>query len=113
MIDGAYTNYERVLPKARTKTSEGSSEELRQDFTRTAMLSNEKYRVVRLQLSDDQLRITANNPEQEEAEEEINVNYKGDELEIGFNVNYLLDVLNVLRGETVSMQLSDPNSSAL
>lgn len=59
------------------------------------------------------LTTVANNPEQEEAEETINVDYQGGELEIGFNVNYLLDVLNVVRSDTVKLQLADSNSSAL
>jgi DNA polymerase-3 subunit beta len=114
LIDGAYPDYDRVLPKGGTKTVVGSREGLRHAFARTAILSNEKYRGVRLQLSDSLLRITANNPEQEEAEEEIGVDYSGGgELEIGFNVNYLLDVLNVLKGDNIRILLSDPNSSAL
>jgi DNA polymerase-3 subunit beta len=91
----------------------GSRLELRQAFTRTAILSNEKYRGVRLKLSPDSLEIVANNPEQEQAEEQVPVNYHGEALEIGFNVGYLLDVLGVLTGEEVRFSLSDPNSSAL
>jgi DNA polymerase-3 subunit beta len=91
----------------------GSRLELRQAFTRTAILSNEKYRGVRLMLSDQSLQIVANNPEQEEAEEVVPVDYSGDSLEIGFNVSYLLDVLGVLNGEQVKLSLSDSNSSAL
>ena len=87
--------------------------ELRQAFVRTAILSNEKYRGIRLVLSDQTLQILANNPEQEEAEEVVPVDYAGDSLEVGFNVSYLLDVLSVLDGDTVKLSLSDPNSSAL
>ena len=76
-------------------------------------MSNEKYRGIRLMLSDALLKIQANNPEQEEAEEDIGVEYSGSALEIGFNVSYLLDVMNVLGGEQVKMILSDANSSAL
>ncbi len=72
---------------------------LREAFSRTAILSNEKYRGIRLQLASGQLKIQANNPEQEEAEEEIGVEYNGDSLEIGFNVSYLLDVLGVMTTE--------------
>jgi hypothetical protein len=75
----------------------GSRQELRQAFTRTAILSNEKYRGVRLKLTENTLDILANNPEQEEAEETVPVEYSGDSLEIGFNVSYLLDVLAALR----------------
>ena len=89
-------------------------EELRQAFSRTAILSSEKYRGVRLLIEDASLKITANNPEQEEAEEELAVDYQGEgSLEIGFNVNYILDALNVIRGDNVRINLSDSNSSAL
>jgi DNA polymerase-3 subunit beta len=113
LIDGAYPDYDRVLPKGGDKTMSGSRELLRSAFARTSILSNEKYRGVRLLLQENLLKMTANNPEQEEAEEEVSVEYEGGELEIGFNVNYLLDVLNVLRGDQVRFLLSDANSSAL
>ena len=88
-------------------------EGLRQAFQRASMLSNEKYRGVRLMLSDEQLTIQADNPEQEEAEEVVAVEFNGDPLEIGFNVSYLLDVLGVLGTEAVKLGVSDANSSAL
>ena len=91
----------------------GGRTELKNAFSRTAILSNEKYREIRLMLQSGSLQILANNPEQEEAEETVSVDYQGDELEIGFNVSYLLDVLGVLSGDTVKMSLSDSNSSAL
>ena len=92
LVDGKFPEYERVLPKSADKTVIGERLELRQAFTRTAILSNEKYRGVRLKLSEDTLDITANNPEQEQAEEVVAVEYQGDELEVGFNVSYLLAV---------------------
>lgn len=113
LVDGKFPDYQRVLPRAPTKIVLGPRLELRQAFTRTAILSNEKYRGVRLKLTDSNLDILANNPEQEEAEEVVPVEYQGEPLEIGFNVSYLLDVLGVLSGETVKLSLSDPNSSAL
>ncbi len=113
LVDGAYPDYDRVLPKGGTRIVTGDRDALRQAFNRTAILSNEKYRGVRLGLSENQLKMLANNPEQEEAEEEIEVSYSGDELEIGFNVNYIQDVLNTLKGEKVSFTLSDANSSVL
>lgn len=113
LVDGKFPDYERVLPKAADKMLQGSRLELRQAFTRTAILSNEKYRGVRLKLSTDNLEIVANNPEQEQAEENLPISYSGESLEIGFNVGYLLDVLGVLAGEEVRFSLSDPNSSAL
>jgi DNA polymerase-3 subunit beta len=113
LVDGKFPDYERVLPRAPDKILQGSRLDLRQAFTRTAILSNEKYRGVRLKLGPDTLDIVANNPEQEQAEEQVPVSYAGDALEIGFNVGYLLDVLGVLSGEEVRFSLSDPNSSAL
>ena len=113
LVDGKFPDYERVLPRSADKSLQGSRMDLRQAFTRTAILSNEKYRGVRLKLAEDTLEIVANNPEQEQAEETLPVSYSGDALEIGFNVGYLLDVLGVLSGEDVRFSLSDPNSSAL
>ena len=113
LVDGKFPEYERVLPKSADKTVIGQRLELRQAFTRTAILSNEKYRGVRLKLSADTLDIMANNPEQEQAEEVVAVEYQGEELEVGFNVSYLLDVLSVLDGDQIRLSLSDSASSAL
>jgi DNA polymerase-3 subunit beta len=113
LVDGKFPDYERVLPRSPDKVVIGSRLDLRQAFTRTAILSNEKYRGVRLKLAPGAMEILANNPEQEQAEESVPVEYDGDGLEIGFNVSYLLDVLGVLSGEQIKISLSDPNSSAL
>jgi DNA polymerase-3 subunit beta len=113
LVDGKFPDYERVLPKGGDKLVIGDRQALREAFTRTAILSNEKYRGIRLQLAAGQLKIQANNPEQEEAEEEVAVDYNGANLEIGFNVSYLLDVMAVMTTEKVRLLLSDSNSSAL
>ena len=113
LVDGKFPDYERVLPKGGDKLVIGDRQALREAFSRTAILSNEKYRGIRLQLANGQLKIQANNPEQEEAEEEVGVDYNGGSLEIGFNVSYLLDVLGVMTTEQVRLILSDSNSSAL
>ena len=113
LVDGKFPDYQRVLPRSPDKIVLGSRLDLRQAFTRAAILSNEKYRGVRLKVTKNSLDIVANNPEQEEAEEAVAVDYQGDALEVGFNVSYLLDVLGVLSGEQVKLSLSDPNSSAL
>jgi DNA polymerase III subunit beta len=113
LVDGKFPEYDRVLPRGGNKVVIGSRLELKQAFARTAILSNEKYRGVRLLLSDGLLTIIANNPEQEEAEEQVAVNYKGDSLEVGFNVSYLQDVTNVIQNENIKITLSDSNSSAL
>ena len=113
LVDGKFPDYERVIPKNPDKLVVGDRVELKQAFTRTAILSNEKYRGVRLRLSQNSLDITANNPEQEQAEEVVAVEYSGAEMEIGFNVSYLLDVLSVLSQAQVRLCLSDEASSAL
>lgn len=113
LVDGKFPDYQRVLPKGGNKQVFGDRLALREAFSRASILSNEKYRGVRLMLSDGELLVQANNPEQEEAEDGLAVTYQGEALEIGFNVNYLIDVLSVLSGETVKLTLSDSNSSAL
>jgi DNA polymerase-3 subunit beta len=113
LVDGKFPDYDRVLPKGGDKKIVADRNELRQSLSRTAILSNEKFRGIRLTLLDDEIKILANNPEQEEAEEIVAVEYKGDSLEIGFNVSYLVDVLTVLDTDTVQVIVSDPNSSAL
>ena len=113
LVDGKFPDYERVLPKGGTNVVMGNRKELKQAFGRTAILSNEKYRGVRLNFSEGVLDIVANNPEQEEAEEQVVIDYQGDNIEIGFNVGYLQDVANVLDTENIKITLSDANSSAL
>ena len=113
LVDGKFPDYERVLPRSAENVVIADRLQLRQAFTRTAILSNEKYRGVRLKLSSNTLEIEANNPEQEQAEVVVPVEYEGDALEIGFNVGYLLDVMGVLSGDAVRFSLSDPNGSAL
>ena len=113
LVDGKFPEYDRVIPKEGNRLVTGDRDTLRQALSRVAILSNEKYRGVRVQLAEGSLRVQANNPEQEEAEEEVSVDYSGGGLEIGFNVSYLLDVLNAVEGDQVEIQLGDSNSSAL
>ena len=113
LVDGRFPDYRRVLPRGGDKVITANREWLRNAFQRVSILSNEKFRGVRLNLANGLLKITANNPEQEEAEEIVEVMYEGDELEIGFNVSYVLDVLNTLKTEDVLFTLADSNSSAL
>jgi DNA polymerase-3 subunit beta len=113
LVDGKFPDYQRVIPKNGDKVLLGDRQELRQVFHRIAILSNEKYRGVRLSLSDGYLQVMANNPEQEEAEETVAVDYQGPTIDIGFNVNYLLDVLSILNSDVVKFTLHDANSSAL
>ncbi|MCW6543092.1 DNA polymerase III subunit beta [Yersinia ruckeri] len=111
LVGGRFPDYRRVLPKNPDKTLEAGCDLLKQAFARAAILSNEKFRGVRLYVSHNQLKITANNPEQEEAEEILDVSYEGTEMEIGFNVSYVLDVLNTLKCEDVRLLLTDSVSS--
>jgi DNA polymerase-3 subunit beta len=113
LIDGKFPDYNRVLPKGGDKVALVNHDEFRQALQRAAILTNEKYRGVRLYLKDNELTIQANNPEQEEAREELQAEYQGEALEIAFNVQYLLDVLAVLNGANTKLVLSDGNASAL
>jgi DNA polymerase-3 subunit beta len=113
LIDGRFPEYGRVIPEKSTGVVKAGRAELRQALQRTAILANEKYRGVRLELSENNLVISANNPEQEEATETVAVEYSGAEVEIGFNVNYLLDALGAVEGETIELHLTDGNSSCV
>ncbi|MGE0372078.1 MAG: DNA polymerase III subunit beta [Gammaproteobacteria bacterium] len=113
LIDGRFPDYENVIPKGGNKTAVCNREALRQALSRVSILSNEKYRGVRLQFSNGSMQILAHNPEQEEAEEELAIEYSGDNLEIGFNVTYLLDALSAVDSNEVALNLIDANSSCL
>ncbi|WP_354622898.1 DNA polymerase III subunit beta [Psychromonas sp. MME2] len=113
LVDGRFPDYRRVIPRNGDKELISSRETLKQAFSRAAILSNEKFRGVRLTLSENLLQITANNPEREEAEEYIDVNYHSAELEIGFNVSYVLDVLNTIKSDQVKITFSSSDHSAL
>jgi DNA polymerase III subunit beta len=113
LIDGRFPDYEAVVPIGADREVKIDREAFRASLQRAAILSNEKYRGVRIEVSPGQLKINAHNPEQEEAQEEIEAETKVDSLVIGFNVNYLLDALSALRDEHVVLQLRDSNSSAL
>jgi DNA polymerase-3 subunit beta len=113
VVDGKFPDYNRVIPSGHSKQLDLSRTELLQALQRAAILSNEKFRGVRLVLGSDQLKIICTNSEQEEAEEELEVGYKGEPLDIGFNITYLLDVLHNLAADQVILALGDANSSAL
>ena len=113
LIDGRFPEYERVVPKGGDKILLANRAELYEALQRAAILSNEKYRGVRLQLASKNLKILAHNPEQEEAEDQIEIQYQGSELEIGFNVTYLLEALAALDHEQVQITLTDANNSCL
>jgi DNA polymerase-3 subunit beta len=113
LVDGKFPDYTRVIPGEQKNRLVMDREVLRQSLLRAAILSNEKFRGVRWVLSDGSLKIVSSNAEQEEAEETLEVTYSGDALDIGFNVNYLLDVLNNVGGEQVHCGFGDSASSAL
>jgi DNA polymerase-3 subunit beta len=113
LIDGRFPEYSRVIPAAPPKAVVADREVLRAALQRTAILANEKYRGIRLALKKNLLTLQAHNPEQEEAEEQVEVSYKGDELEVGFNVGYLLDALGAVDGAEVEIGVTDGNSSCL
>jgi DNA polymerase III subunit beta len=113
LIDGRFPDYERVIPDAGDKKLEADRETVRRALARTAILSNEKFRGVRLTLEGSKLVLQTHNPEHEEAEEDLEVSYEGSALEIGFNVNYLMDALGALSSEQFVMELKNPDSSGL
>ena len=113
LLDGKYPDYERVIPKGGNRTILADREELRQALSRTAILSNEKFRAIRVSFSNGNMQLSANNPEQEEAEETVSVDYQGETVEIGFNVSYLQDVLGVLDSDKIKITVLDANSSAV
>ena len=113
VVDGKFPDFNRVIPTGHPKHIDLPRSLLLSALQRAAILSNEKFRGVRLVLAADQLKIICTNSEQEEAEEELEVGYKGDALDIGFNINYLLDVLQNMAVERVALAFGDANSSAL
>ena len=113
LIDGKFPDYERVIPQAHPKLIHFARQPLLGALQRAAILTNEKFRGVRMVLEDGVLRIVSTNAEQEEAQDELEIDYHGDKLDIGFNVTYLLDVLNNLSSDTVDWRFNDGNSSAL
>jgi DNA polymerase-3 subunit beta len=113
LIDGRFPEYSRVIPANPTRKVTADRDLLRAALQRAAILSNEKYRGIRLAVKAGLLTLQAHNPEQEEAEEELEVTYAGDEMEIGFNVNYLLDALAALEAGNVDVGLTDANNSCL
>jgi DNA polymerase-3 subunit beta len=113
LVDGKFPDYTRVIPTTHKNKLQIEREALRQALQRAAILSNEKFRGVRWVLADGALKIVSSNAEQEEANEELEVKYSGDALDIGFNVNYLLDVLNNVSGASVDCAFGDSSSSAL
>lgn len=113
VIDGKFPDYTRVIPNGYQNTFEVNRQTLLLSMQRASILSNEKYRGIRMVLGKDSLRLISSNSEQEEAEEELEINYGGDPLDIGFNVTYMIDVLTNVGTETITFSFADANSSCL
>ena len=113
LIDGRFPEYDRVIPQDTSNAMSADRGLFKSALQRTAILSNEKYRGIRLIIRDNNMVLQAHNPEQEEAEEELEIVYDGDEIEIGFNVNYLLDALGAIESDQIKLALVDGNSSCL
>ncbi len=113
LIDGRFPDYEKVLPKNADRILISNRHSIKDAFSRASILCNEKFRGVRLTINENRLVINANNPEQEEAEIEVDVDYSNEDMEIGFNVSYLVDALNAIKTDSVKFNLGDSNSSVL
>lgn len=113
LVDGKFPDYTRVIPKNHPKMIKLNRTVLQDALQRAAILTSDKFKGVRWILADGSLKISCSNNEQEEAQEELDVDYKGEALDIGFNVQYLLDVLNNLQVSDIECALGDANSSAL
>ena len=113
LIEGRFPDYQRVIPQNHNKKIDFDRELLLGALARVAILTSDKFKGVRLILSPEQLRISSTNAEQEEAQEDIAIEYQGELLDIGFNVQYLIEVLTTLHADTICLSLLDQNSSAL
>lgn len=112
LINAQYPDYNRLIPRGTTSAT-GEREAIKQALTRASILSNEKFRGVRFQLDDSKLLITANNSDQEQAEEAVALDYTGNKMEIGFNVAYLLDIVSAITAKTIRCVFTDPNNGVL
>jgi DNA polymerase-3 subunit beta len=113
LIDGSYPNYQAVIPAAGNRVCIAEKNTLRECFQRTAVLSSEKYRGIKVVLENNKMKTIANNPEQEEAEDEIEVEFKGEKLEAGFNVNYLIEAVSGISGNKVKIVFAEGSNSAI
>ena len=113
VVDGKFPDYQRVIPVSQPRHLKANRQSVMQALQRAAILSNEKFRGVRLVMSENTLGIVCNNNEQEEAADEIEVSYNGDPLDVGFNVTYLLDGLGAVNTDEITLSLGDANSSML
>ena len=113
LVEGKFPDYNRVIPKSHKNSVTLGRAPLLASLQRTAILTSEKFKGVRLNFEPGLLRIASNNAEQEEAVDELDIDYGGDSIEIGFNVTYLIDALANMGQDMVKIELQDANSSAL
>ncbi len=113
LVEGKFPDYNRVIPKNHKNAIVLGRQPLLASLQRTAILTSDKFKGVRLNIDPGTLRVASNNAEQEEAVDELDIDYNGDSIEIGFNVTYLIDVLTNMEQDMVKVELSDSNSSAL
>ncbi len=113
LVEGKFPDYNRVIPRNHKNHITMGRAAFLASLQRTAILTSDKFKGVRLNIDPGVLQILSNNAEQEEAVDEIDIDYTGDCIEIGFNVTYLIDVLSNMEQDMVTMELSDGNSSAL
>jgi len=113
LIEGKYPNYQQLIPKNMKRTVLVPRETLTSSLRRVSLLSNQKSKSVTLTLNPGLMQISSNNPEMGDAKEEIEVDYKGEELKIGFNAKYLLDILNSIHDESIRIELNDQLSPGL
>ncbi|PHS72719.1 MAG: DNA polymerase III subunit beta [Cycloclasticus sp.] len=113
LIDGRFPNFKNVVPDESKHSLIIEKQSFKSALSRVSILSNEKYKGIRLDLSEQLLTINANNPEQDEAEETLTVDFNGEEMSMGFNSSYLMDALNVIESDKVRISFTDTNSSCL
>jgi len=112
LLEGRFPDYERIIPKGGNRVVVGKREELKEAFHRASALFSDRFRGIRLHIREGCLKVLARNAEQDEVEEDIEVDYQGAPLEVGFNVKYLIDFLNIIQTEAVRLTFVDSNQSA-
>ncbi len=113
LINAQYPDYDKLIPRSTERKAITHRDLMKQALARASILSTEKSRGVRLQLDQDTVRIVANNPEQEEAEETLQIDYQGSGIEIGFNAQYLLEIFSAISSSTIHWSFSTPDGGVL
>lgn len=113
LLDGRFPDYKKVIPESGDKVAEGPRKSLKEAFVRVSALFSEKLKTARMSFSDAQMKVFANNSDNDVAEEEVDIDYSGENMDIGFNVRYIVDFLNVIQAERIQICLTSPNHSAL